>query len=99
SEIEQVISNLVSNSLDAMGHAGVLHLRVEQHGDTATVVVADTGSGISREHLARLFGAFFTTKSDVGVGLGLWVAKQIIDAHDGRIRVRSRAGKGTAVRV
>jgi PAS domain S-box-containing protein len=99
SELEQVISNLISNSLDAMCHGGTLHLRVTRSSGRVNIVVGDTGCGISREHLPKLFQAFFTTKSEVGVGLGLWVTKRIVDAHAGQIRVRSRTGCGTVVRV
>jgi signal transduction histidine kinase len=53
------------------------------------LTVADTGSGISPEAQARIFEAFFTTKGFGGTGLGLWISKEIMDRHHGRIRVRS----------
>lgn len=99
SEIEQVISNLISNSLDAIPYGGTVHLRVGRSMGDATIAVADNGCGIPREHLPKIFRGFFTTKPDVGVGLGLWVTKRIIEAHNGRVHLRSRWGRGTVVRV
>jgi PAS domain S-box-containing protein len=99
SELEQVISNLVSNALDAIYYQGTIHLRVTRSGGMMNFLIADTGCGISPQHLPRLFDAFFTTKPEVGVGLGLWVTRRIIDSHGGRIRLRSSQGKGTVVKV
>ena len=99
SELEQVISNLISNALDAIGYEGTLHLRMAQSNGTVHFVIADTGYGISQQHISMLFDGFFTTKPKTNVGLGLWAAKQIVDAHGGRIRLRSCEGRGTVVRV
>jgi signal transduction histidine kinase len=95
-EIRQVISNMISNALDAMGGEGgrlILRTRLGRNwpnGDAGVVVtVADTGEGMSRETAAKLFNPFFTTKGLTGTGLGLWVAKQIVDRHCGALRVRS----------
>jgi signal transduction histidine kinase len=94
-EIRQVISNLLSNALDAMPNGGRLLLRGREGTDWPTgepgivVTIADTGSGMSPETQAQLFSAFFTTKGIIGTGLGLWVSKEIIDRHRGAIRLRS----------
>ncbi|HEX5234293.1 MAG TPA: PAS domain-containing protein [Silvibacterium sp.] len=95
-EIRQVISNLVSNSLDAMaGRGGRLILRTRlgrnwAKGESGVVItVADTGAGMSAGTMSRLFDPFFTTKGLTGTGLGLWVARQIMDRHRGLLRVRS----------
>jgi signal transduction histidine kinase len=56
------------------------------------ITVADTGAGMDRDTLGRIFEAFFTTKEDTGTGLGLWVSHEIIRKHRGEVRVRSRAG-------
>jgi signal transduction histidine kinase len=64
--------------------------------------VADTGCGISPEVLARVFEPFYTTKGTVGTGLGLWVSKDIVDRHEGHLRIRSsqRDGQtGTVVQL
>ena len=103
SEVSQVVANLVANAVDALPHHGQLYIRVHS-GDIGgrrmtRLVVADTGEGIAKQHMERIFEPFFTTKKDVGTGLGLWVTKQIVDAHGGRIHVRSRTGRGTVVSV
>jgi PAS domain S-box-containing protein len=98
-ELEQVISNLISNALDAISYEGTMHLRVTRSGGMMNILVGDTGCGISRQHLPKLFDAFFTTKPEIGVGLGLWVTKRIIDSHGGQIRLRSRQGRGTVIKV
>jgi PAS domain S-box-containing protein len=101
-EIRQVISNLISNALDAMQPAGgILHLRSRlgtnwTNGEKGLVLtIADTGSGMSSTTQARIFHAFFTTKGITGTGLGLWVSKEILDRHRGTLRVRSRQEPGS----
>jgi PAS domain S-box-containing protein len=93
-EIQQVFANLISNALDAMGKGGVLTLRVSEatHRNCPGILVEveDTGVGISDEGLKHLFEPFFTTKQDTGTGLGLWVAREIIEKHGGTITVSSR---------
>jgi C4-dicarboxylate-specific signal transduction histidine kinase len=98
-ELEQVISNLISNALDAIYYEGTMHLRVTRSGGMMNILIGDTGCGISRQHLPKLFDAFFTTKPEIGVGLGLWATKRIIDSHGGQIRLRSRQGRGTVIKV
>jgi signal transduction histidine kinase len=63
------------------------------------VTIADTGAGISMENRSRIFAPFFTTKKDVGTGLGLWVSREIVHKHKGKIRLRSLEGKGTVFSV
>jgi signal transduction histidine kinase len=63
------------------------------------VTVLDTGTGISREEQKHLFEAFFTTKADVGTGLGLWVTKNIVEKHGGTIRFKSKVGRGTVFSI
>lgn len=93
-EIRQVLANLVSNSIDAIGRSGQIRIRVSSgrrwNGEPGVrITVADTGSGISAEALHNLFEPFFTTKRDVGTGLGLWVCRNIVESHKGKIRARS----------
>ncbi|HEX8927062.1 MAG TPA: ATP-binding protein [Terriglobales bacterium] len=101
SEVRQVLGNLIVNALDALTPEGSVQVRVRAitaNGQPAArILVADTGHGIASEDMPKLFEAFFTRKKDVGTGLGLWVTKQIVDAHSGTIRVRSAVGKGTVV--
>jgi two-component system, NtrC family, sensor kinase len=94
-ELRQVFANLVLNSLDAIDEKGTVRLRVSassRYGDGdryIRVTVADNGQGIDAATRLRIFEPFFTTKGSVGNGLGLWVCKQIVDKHNGFIRVRS----------
>jgi len=75
-----------------------LRLAARRQGSTVAVDVADTGSGIRPEHLDRLFHALFTTK-DVGIGLGLAICKEFVEANKGTITVKSEVGKGTTFTV
>jgi signal transduction histidine kinase len=94
-ELRQVFSNLLANSLDAIGEKGTIKLRVSPGTTFSTgrrcvrITVADNGQGISPSSRQHLFEPFFTTKGTVGTGLGLWVSKQIVDKHGGTIRMRS----------
>ncbi len=98
-EVRQVLSNLVANSMDALTVGGQLRIRARLHHSgneaVARISVADTGVGIPPEVASHIFEPFYTTKADIGTGLGLYVAKKLIEKHQGRIRVRSRPGSGT----
>jgi signal transduction histidine kinase len=63
------------------------------------VSIADTGSGMSAETMARIFEPFYSTKGSLGTGLGLWVTKEIVGKHGGVIAVRSRVGAGTVFSI
>lgn len=100
-EIRQVFSNFVSNAFDAMPHGGRLIIKISRARSWkdprisgVRVSVADTGIGIPREHAKHIFEAFYTTKQDVGTGLGLWVTNGIIQKHHGSIRYRSSTSEG-----
>ncbi len=100
-EIRQVIMNLLINAVDAMQTAGGrLLLRTREGHEHATgragviLSIADTGTGMSRETLSRIFEAFYTTKGIAGTGLGLWISKDILDRHHGCLRVRSSQSPG-----
>jgi PAS domain S-box-containing protein len=100
-EIRQVLSNLVSNAIDAMQPAGGRLLLRSREGTNwktgqrgVALTVADTGSGISPTVLQRIFEPFFTTKDIAGTGLGLWVSSEIINRHNGSLRVRSTQKPG-----
>jgi PAS domain S-box-containing protein len=104
-EMMQVISNLISNSIYAMPGGGILSISVN---DTAgppegiVLTIRDNGSGIAADDLPRVFDAFFTTRGAVGTGIGLFVAKQLIEGMGGRIEIDSCNGAenhGTIVRV
>ncbi len=101
-QLQQVVTNLVVNGIEAMPEGGSLTVRTRSCSATGTAVleVADIGTGIAPEHLPRIFDPFFTTKEEgKGVGLGLAVVYGIVDAHDGDIEVESVEGGGTTFRV
>ncbi|HEV8523385.1 MAG TPA: ATP-binding protein, partial [Terriglobales bacterium] len=101
-ELQQVFSNLISNAIDALGEQGALRVVVEPsrvpQRPGMLVSIANDGPGIPPEHRKRLFEPFFTTKPGVGTGLGLWLAKQLIEKHGGSIEIESSvdgANRGT----
>src|SRR5437588_2777005 len=99
-KLQQVFLNLFLNARDAMPSGGMLEVRTAAHNGSVEIEVADTGAGISREHIHRIFDPFFTTKaSGRGTGLGLSVSYGIIKEHAGKIDVRSTPGKGTSFHV
>ncbi len=96
----QVLVNLISNARDAMPHGGNLGLLAQAQNGAVRIMVRDSGVGIPRENLNRIFDAFFTTKSKVsGVGLGLSVSYGIVRLHRGTIEVESEPGLGSAFTV
>jgi signal transduction histidine kinase/CheY-like chemotaxis protein len=106
-EIRQVLTNLIGNAVDAMKgepqpRTLLLRARAAQGRNGApavAVLVADRGCGMSAETMARIFEPFFSTKGITGTGLGLWVSREIIAKHNGRLQVRSRVGAGTVFRM
>jgi len=96
-ELRQLFSNLVTNAIEALPQGGRLRVRIAggscRH-PGVRVVIADNGVGIPSDQLRRVFEPFFTTKGERGTGLGLWVSHSIVEKHRGRIRVRSRFGRG-----
>ena len=98
--LQQVFLNLFLNAKDAMPGGGRLNVATS-NGDTVSVRVSDTGSGIAPEHIQRIYDPFFTTKTapkegqNRGTGLGLSVTYGIIQEHAGKIRVESNPGAGT----
>jgi two-component system NtrC family sensor kinase len=101
SRLQQVFFNLVMNARDAMPSGGWLTLRTSlSDDDTLVVEVGDTGHGIRREDLRRIYDPFFTTKgTGRGTGLGLSVSYGILQEHGGAIFVESSPGKGTTFQV
>ncbi len=88
-EIKQVVANLISNAVDATDHGGSVHICVSQQEEKVSIVIQDNGPGVAESDRVHLFEAFFTTKSDVGTGLGLWVSKGIIEKHKGVISFKT----------
>ena len=103
-QIQRVLLNLLINARQAMPEGGSILVRLRPAEDKKYIelVVRDSGQGIPREKLPRIFEAFYSTKAGPdesgkgGTGLGLAACKEIVDAHRGRIRVESTVGRGTA---
>lgn len=100
-EVRQVLNNLVGNAIDAMAGLGgrlLLRSREGTHWTSGArgivFTVADTGSGMRPETIARIFEPFFTTKGMSGTGLGLWVSHDIVQRHRGKLRVKSTSKHG-----
>jgi signal transduction histidine kinase len=100
-EIFQVVTNLLLNAIDALPHSGNLHMRVAMRQTAAIITIADNGAGIPEPMRKTLFDSFKSNKSE-GNGLGLWVVREIVHGHAGRIqwRTSSVAGRsGTVFRI
>ncbi|MBQ9134083.1 MAG: HAMP domain-containing protein [Clostridia bacterium] len=102
--LEQIIINIVSNAIKYTGEGGKIRLRLRDAGENVEIIVADTGMGIPKEDLPRLFERFYRVEkarsSDKGgTGLGLAIAKEFALAHGGDIHVASELGKGTVFTI
>jgi len=93
-QLKQAILNLILNAQQAMPKGGELILRTSAGNDEVRIDVIDTGRGIAEELRDKVFGPFFSTKSD-GTGLGLAVTRRIIEGHRGTVDFHSEPGKGT----
>ena len=97
-QISQVLVNLVTNACQAMPEGGKLSISAQAKKDKVQVSFTDTGSGISKENMKNLFEPLFTTKAR-GIGLGLAVSKNLVEANGGSIEVESEEGKGSIFSV
>ena len=94
-ELKQVLSNLVANAIDASRERGkiIIRARASQHFQSGhrgiRITIADNGTGIRSRDKAKIFTPFFTTKKEVGTGLGLWITKDLLEKRGGHIRFRS----------
>jgi signal transduction histidine kinase len=99
-QINQVFMNLLVNAGQAIEGRGDIHIRTRHEGGRVAVEMHDSGKGIPKEHIARIFDPGFTTKGvGVGTGLGLSIVHGIVDEHHGTIEVESEPGQGTTFRV
>jgi PAS domain S-box-containing protein len=98
-ELREVVLNLIFNAVDAMPQGGTIDAGTRVKGKTARFWIADTGSGMPAEVIARIFEPFYTTKGERGTGLGLSASHGIIEKHSGDINVVSEPGKGTRFEV
>jgi len=108
SEVMQLLTNLLGNAIDAIGEAGKITIAIQDSLDwqTATpcvaVSIADTGPGISPLHRQKIWEPFFTTKSETGTGLGLWLVEETVRKNGGSIRMRTATSEtqhGTVFRL
>ncbi len=97
-QIHQVLLNLLLNAVQAMEGAGTVRVEIGSRDDCASVMVSDTGRGIPEQQLSHIFRPFFTTRGN-GTGLGLSLARRIVEEHHGRIKVTSVVGKGSNFEV
>ncbi len=98
-QMRQVVANLISNAVDAVPVGGQIWTNAIREESSTVLIVGDHGSGITAEHQRQLFQPFFTTKGDLGNGLGLYICHEIVERHGGRIEVISRPAEGTQIRV
>jgi two-component system NtrC family sensor kinase len=98
--VEQVVLNLLNNAIDAIDSPGTITLTTRQSAGQVLLEVADTGCGMTREQIERVFMPFFTTKADgKGTGLGLSVSYRIIQDLGGHLAVQSTPGEGSIFTV
>ena len=97
-QMHQVLLSLLLNAVQAMDGAGTVHVEMGSLVGYASVVVSDTGRGISPQNLPNIFRPFYTTRGD-GTGLGLSLAQRIVEDHHGRIEVSSVVGNGSRFTV
>jgi signal transduction histidine kinase len=95
----RVVLNLVKNALDAMGGIGILQLSVFTKENELCIAVIDTGCGISAEMQSKIFEPFVTLGKSNGTGLGMAIAKSVVEAHNGKILLQSELGHGTTVEI
>ena len=106
-EIRQVVSNLLANAIEAVKEGGTISLGTKPvdtgEEPAVDIIVADDGHGVAADVVDRIFEPFFTTKPSTGTGLGLWVAKEIVERHQGSIEVQSPGpesdGRGATFKV
>jgi len=92
-EMLQIFSNVIANAIDAMREGGVLsvstHKVLNGSQDGIQIAIQDSGHGIEAAHLSRIFEPFFTTKGNLGTGIGLWVARELVERRGGKISIAS----------
>lgn len=98
-QLEQVFTNLILNSTDAMPNGGTINIVTQMENEHLLISFTDNGNGIADKDLAKIFEPFFSTKKGTGSGLGLWICYNIITEHGGRIGVKSKLNVGTTIQI
>jgi signal transduction histidine kinase len=93
-QLRQIVAHLISNALDAVPVGGKVWMRAEQLLNEVEILVGDDGCGMAKVEQASLFRPFYSTKGDLGNGLGLYISNEIAERHQGRFVVESVSGKG-----
>lgn len=94
-QIKQVLINLIQNSIEAIENAGKLSINIFNENNIIAITLSDTGPGISKNDLERIFDLYYTTKAE-GTGIGLSIIQRIVSEHGGMITVESKEGEGTS---
>jgi len=93
--VKEVLANLLANALSHTPAGGSVRLALSSAADIVSVSVADTGSGMSADDVARMFDRFYKGRNSRGAGLGLAIARNLVGAHGGHVMATSVLGKGT----
>lgn len=99
SEIKEVLTNMIFNSIEALPEGGKIIIKTRMRGENVQILVSDNGLGMIEEVKKKVFEPFFTTKRDKSNGLGLSVAYGIVTRHNGEITVESQPGEGTTFTI
>lgn len=97
-KLKRAFINIIQNAVDAMPEGGTLTIKGEASGEKIRISFKDTGIGIQQENLEKIWNPLFTTKAK-GMGFGLPTCKRIIEAHEGKITVKSKPEKGTTFTI
>ncbi len=93
-EVMQVVTNLLLNAAQASQDGSSIRIRIYGRGHKVLLIIADRGAGIAPQHACKIYEPFFSTKTEGGTGLGLWITQQIVGKHRGKIRMRSSTTPG-----
>ncbi len=97
-KLSRIVINLLSNAIKAVKENGMIWIKAEETGGEVLIEIGDNGCGIKEEEIPFIFERFYK-RFDEGIGLGLSIVKELVDAHKGRIEVESEYGKGTVFRI
>jgi two-component system sensor histidine kinase HydH len=97
-KLDVVFTNLLRNAIDAIENQGIISIKAKEDGDKIKIEISDSGTGISKENMSKIFEPLFTTKRR-GTGLGLISCKRIIEEHGGQITVKSTPPKGATFTI
>lgn len=97
-KINQVVWNIINNSIKSSGGTGIIEINIYKKGGTIVLSITDRGTGMKRDELSKIFIPFFS-KFTSGIGLGMAIVKRILDEHGFRIRINSEIKKGTEVTI